>query len=100
MTQPGPEGLPAERTALAWSRTSLAVLVNGVLLILKDSRHPGAIAGKLYQPCAAYGANFALMGTIRGSRGASKKLGLRWRISSSPLIDQSKFFCPSSFRNT
>ena len=39
MTSPGPEGLQAERTALAWSRTSLAVLVNGVLLVLKEPRH-------------------------------------------------------------
>jgi hypothetical protein len=29
-------GLPAERTALAWTRTSFAVLANGALLILRD----------------------------------------------------------------
>ncbi|HEX9177697.1 MAG TPA: DUF202 domain-containing protein [Mycobacterium sp.] len=39
MTSPGPEGLQAERTALAWSRTSLAVMVNGVLLVLKEPRN-------------------------------------------------------------
>jgi uncharacterized membrane protein YidH (DUF202 family) len=36
VTSPGPHGLQAERTALAWSRTSLAVLVNGLLLGLKE----------------------------------------------------------------
>lgn len=39
MTSPGPEGLQAERTALAWSRTSLAVMVNGVLLVLTEPRN-------------------------------------------------------------
>jgi hypothetical protein len=36
----GPEdGLPAERTALAWSRTSFAVLGNGALLLLRELHH-------------------------------------------------------------
>ncbi len=39
MTSPGQEGLQAERTALAWGRTSLAVLVNGVLLVVKEPRN-------------------------------------------------------------
>jgi uncharacterized membrane protein YidH (DUF202 family) len=41
---PGQDGLQAERTALAWSRTSLGVLVNGVLLVVK---HPRNDAGPL-----------------------------------------------------
>ena len=39
MTQSGvprPSSLPAERTILAWTRTSFAFLVNGVLLTIKD----------------------------------------------------------------
>jgi len=31
-----PNSLPAERTILAWTRTSFAFLVNGVLLTIKD----------------------------------------------------------------
>jgi uncharacterized membrane protein YidH (DUF202 family) len=54
LTQPGPEGLQAERTALAWGRTSLAVLVNGILLILKDPRHYDG-------PLPVVGAGFAVV---------------------------------------
>lgn len=49
MTQPGADALartlPAERTVLAWTRTSFAFLVNGVLLSIKDVRgHHGPAA--------------------------------------------------------
>ena len=43
---PGPNSLPAERTILAWTRTSFAFLVNGVLLTIKDwhgAKDPAAV---------------------------------------------------------
>jgi uncharacterized membrane protein YidH (DUF202 family) len=39
LTRPGEaNSLPAERTILAWTRTSFAFLVNGVLLSIKNFR--------------------------------------------------------------
>ncbi len=48
MTQPGADPLartlPAERTVLAWTRTSFAFLVNGALLTIKDFHgHHGSV---------------------------------------------------------
>jgi hypothetical protein len=58
-------GLQAERTALAWSRTSLAVLVNGVLLILK---HPGQGDGPLPAVAAGLAGILALTVYLVGLR--------------------------------
>lgn len=40
-------GLQAQRTSLAWTRTSLAVLANGALLMLHDIAHHRAGFGLL-----------------------------------------------------
>jgi uncharacterized membrane protein YidH (DUF202 family) len=42
-----PAGGPVERTTLAWTRTSFAFLVNGVLLALKDVHGAGQHVGAL-----------------------------------------------------
>ena len=49
--------LPAERTILAWTRTSFAFLVNGVLLTIKDW-HGAKGPAALIPPALAGGAAF------------------------------------------
>jgi hypothetical protein len=51
---PPASSLPAERTILAWTRTSFAFLANGVLLTIKDWHGPKGPAG--FIPAALAGA--------------------------------------------
>lgn len=58
-----PDSGPAERTELAWTRTSFAFLVNGVLLALKDVNGVGQRAGALLPAgvaCAAALVTYAI----------------------------------------
>ncbi len=60
-----PEGLQPERTALAWSRTSFAVLGNGALLMAREM-HGAQVAGQIVAVCLA--AAVALLIYLVGAR--------------------------------
>lgn len=67
MTAPGG---PAERTTLAWTRTSFAFLVNGVLLALKDVHGAGQRLGALLPAgvaCAAAAVTYAIARRRQGT---------------------------------
>ncbi|BAV41101.1 DUF202 domain-containing protein [Mycobacterium ulcerans] len=54
--QAADRGLQAERTTLAWTRTSFALLVNGVLLTTKDVQAHAGLAGLVPAGLAALAA--------------------------------------------
>ncbi|BAX93334.1 DUF202 domain-containing protein [Mycobacterium shigaense] len=60
--------LPAERTVLAWTRTSFAFLVNGVLLTLKDLRGVTTMAALLLAGVAGAAAVTTYAIAIRRQR--------------------------------
>jgi uncharacterized membrane protein YidH (DUF202 family) len=62
---PFDRGLQAERTALAWTRTSLAILANGVLLLVKDFPESG---GPVRMSVAGLAAAIALAAYLVGGR--------------------------------
>lgn len=68
-------GLQAERTALAWTRTSFAVLLNGVVVIAKDPLTIGSPRGLTV--CAG-AATAALAVYLIGRR-------RQWVLSRAPL---------------
>jgi uncharacterized membrane protein YidH (DUF202 family) len=63
-SRPDP-GLQPERTALAWARTSFAVLANGILLMLKNFHGP---AGPLRLVAAGLAVAFAISVYLIGVR--------------------------------
>jgi uncharacterized membrane protein YidH (DUF202 family) len=62
---PFDRGLQAERTALAWTRTSLAIVANGVLLLVKDFPQSG---GPLRMSVAGLAAAIAIGAYLVGAR--------------------------------
>jgi uncharacterized membrane protein YidH (DUF202 family) len=67
------EGLQAERTALAWTRTSFAVLGNGVLLVLKQLPHYHGAAPMVLSGIAAMVAVVAYLVGLQRQRTLARR---------------------------
>jgi uncharacterized membrane protein YidH (DUF202 family) len=63
-----PSSLPAERTILAWTRTSFAFLVNGVLLTIKDYHGTKGSASLIPPALAGAAALCCFLITLRRQR--------------------------------
>lgn len=72
MTSPSDAGLQAERTGLAWSRTSLGVGANAVLLAVREITHersmPSLVLAAVAAVLAVVVALYGRWRTIRISR--------------------------------
>jgi uncharacterized membrane protein YidH (DUF202 family) len=67
------EGLQAERTALAWTRTSFALLGNGVLLVLKQLPHYHGAAPMVLSGIAAMVAVVAYLVGLQRQRTLARR---------------------------
>jgi uncharacterized membrane protein YidH (DUF202 family) len=61
-------GLGAERTTLAWTRTSFALLVNGAMLTIKNLHSAGGLAGLIPAFLAATAASCTYVIALRRQR--------------------------------
>ena len=67
------EGLQAERTSLAWTRTSLAILANGALLMLHDIAHHRAGFGLAAAGIAVFVAVLTFLLGVRRQRTLARR---------------------------
>lgn len=66
-------GLQAERTTLAWTRTAFALLVNGVLLTLKDTQGADGPAGLIPAGLAGAAASCCYVIALQRQRALSHR---------------------------
>ena len=74
---PSDRGLQAERTALSWSRTSFAFLVNGALLMIRNLHGPLGPAGVIPAVLAGAVALLTYCIAVRRQRTLQRPIGTR-----------------------